>query len=252
MRSTRRIPIAAYGAAAAVGAIGAPVLAMAAWRTFVWQTPGTADAVASLWAPTAVAAGLALLVAVQLVLLLQRRREVADAVAGADAAGLEAAARRALRGVRAAAAAGALTLVAWLAVSAAAAAGAARPGFDWPAFGLALALLAGPALVTLAAPAWFLHLAGSAPGDLVRASRLVGAGTVVAVVALGAVLLGATAGFAGAQAACQPGGTAALCAATNASIGQVVGLIGPAVVLPSLGVADRALRALWDLGAAER
>jgi len=247
MQPARRIPVVAYGAAAVVASIVLPVLAMAAWRSFVWQTPGAPDAVASLWRLTAVAGALGLLVLGQLVLLVERRRELADAAG--DAARLEAATRRTLLGTRVAAAIGALAVLTWLGVSAAV---ARRSGVAGPSFAVALALLAGPAVVALGAPAWFVRLSGAAPAELVRASRMVRAGTLVAAIALAAVLIGASAGFAGAQSACQPGGTAALCAATNASMGQVVGLIGPAVVLPSLAMADRAIRALWDLGAAER
>jgi hypothetical protein len=244
MNSSRRIPIVVAGVAAALAAIGVPVLANVAWRTFAWQGPGDPDAVASLWVLTAVAGLLALLVAGQLVLLVQRGREVADAVAGGDAEALEAAARRTLAGVRVAAGVGTLVLSAYLAVSAASAARAAGPGFDWPGFALALALLAGPALAALAAPVWFVRLAATTPAGLVAAVRTVNTATLVAVVALGAVLLGPTAGFAGAQAACQPAGSAALCSATNAALGEVVGLIGPVVALPYLTLADRALRAL--------
>jgi len=247
MRTAGRIPILVYGAAAALVAAGAPVLAAAAWRTLVWRTPGDAAAVASLEELAAVAAALGLLVAGQLVVLVQRRRQVIDAAAAADAAGLEAAARRTLGGVRVAGAVGAVALLAAVAVPWAFPGRAAAAGFDWPGFGLALGLLAGPPLAAVAAPAGLVRLGGTAPADLARAMRRVNAATLVAVVALGLVLLAVTAGFAGAQSACQPGGGAALCGATNASLGAVAGLIGPAVVLPSLAVADRALRALWAI-----
>jgi hypothetical protein len=247
MRTSNRIPLAVYAGCAALAAVAGPFLAMAAWTHLVWQTPGTPDAVASMGRLTAVAAALCLLVAGQLVLLVRRRREVADAIAAADAVRLEAAARRTLQVARLAAAAGALTLLAYLGVSVAV---AARPGVDRPSFALALALLTSPALVALAAPAGFVRLAGPTRVEVARALRSVHAGTLVACVALGAVLLGASVGFGGAQAACQPGGGAALCGATNAAMGQVVGLVGPAVVLPCLATAERALRALWALGAA--
>lgn len=247
MRSPVRIPIVVYAAGAALGAIGTPVLAMAAWRTFVWRTPGSPDTVASLEELAALAALLGLLVAGQLVVLVQHRREVIDAIAVGDAGKLEAAARRALGSVRLAAVVGALALVVYLSFITVSQGLVAPPDFDWVAFGLALTLAAGPVLAALVAPAWFIRLADAAPTNLATAIRLVSVGTLVAVAALGAALLGATAGFAGAQAACQPGGSTALCGAANGSIGDVVGLIGPAVVLPCLAVADRALRALWTI-----
>lgn len=245
MHRSRRIPLIASCAGAALVGAGLPVLAAAAWRTFVWQTPGTPDAAASLDGLTAAAAVLGLLVAVQLVLLSALGREVAGA--GADTGRLESAVRRILAGARTASALGAMALVVVLAAGAAAAVRAAGPGFDWPAFALALVLLAGPALATLAAPAAFVRLPGADPAGVALASQRVRVGTVVTLVALGAVLLGASAAFAGAQAACQPSGSAALCDATNTAIGEVAGLIGPAVALPYLALAGRALHARWAL-----
>lgn len=244
MRTSARIPIALYAGAAALAALGTPPLAAAAWRAFVWRTPGPAP-VASLEELAAVVAVLGLLAGGQLVLLVQRRREVIDAAAAADAARLAAAVRGSLAGVRLAAGVGVLALLAALAIATATQRLVAPAGFDWPAFGLALALLAGPSLAALAAPAWFARPRGTAPADLARTSRLLDAGTLAAAVALGAVLLCVTLGFAAAQSACRPGGSAALCGAGNASLGALAGLVGPVAALPALAVAGRAVRALW-------
>src|SRR5256885_17230282 len=81
MRGSKRTPLVAWAPAAALAAVGLPVLAAAAWRSFVWSTPGAPDAVRSLDALTAVVAGLGLLVAGPLVALVQRRRGVAGALA---------------------------------------------------------------------------------------------------------------------------------------------------------------------------
>jgi hypothetical protein len=247
MPTAKRVPLVAYAAASALAAVGLPSLLAVAWRFLVWQGPTTPGAVASLAGLAAVAAVLGLLVAGQGVLIVHVRREVHDAGAAGNADRLEAAVRRALAGARLAAGAGAAVLLVDLAVAAAAAVRAAGPGIDWPGFGLALTLLTAPALVCVAAPAALVGLRDPGPEGLARAVRRLGAVTLVAVVALGAVLLGASTGFAVAQTACRPGGSAGVCGAANASIGQVVALIGPPLTLLALAVADRGLRALWTL-----
>src|SRR5256885_16328628 len=112
MRGSKRTPLVAWAPAAALAAVGLPVLAAAAWRSFVWSTPGAPDAVRSLDGLTAVVAGLGLLVAGQLVALVQRRREGADALAARDSGALEAATERAPVGVGLGAVARAAGLVA--------------------------------------------------------------------------------------------------------------------------------------------
>src|SRR5215475_8343497 len=158
MRTPRRIPLTAYAGAGVLAAVGLPALAAVAWRTLVWQTPAPPDTLMLLGEPAAVAAALGLLIAGQVVLLVRVRREIHDAGAAGDASGLQAAATRALGSARLASAAGAATLLAYLAVVVGQAVRVAGAGFDWPAFGLALAALNGPALIAVLAPAALVGL----------------------------------------------------------------------------------------------